>query len=83
MCGIQENPRSSPGQIQDAPRTACPFLDVSFLNLIWVCSLKGEVKRYDWPGPTARKQLLEENHYPACRWLSLLIQTVRLPLREV
>lgn len=27
-----------------------------FPNRIWACSLKGEVVRFDWPGPSARSQ---------------------------
>jgi hypothetical protein len=57
-----------------------------FLNLIWACSLKGEVLCSDWLGPIARSQETAYYHQwrcPACFWPSLLIQTARLPSRDV
>lgn len=42
-------------QIQDNPDCSGLFF-LPFPNRIWACSLKGEVVRSDWPGPSARSQ---------------------------
>lgn len=61
-----------------------------FPNRIWACSLKGEAVLSEWPGPSASRQetspTSEQQRLPspaACHWLSLLIQTARLPPRDV